>query len=153
MDAIYNLGVAYFEGTGVSKDAQRAVKLFQNAADKQYVDAFYNLGVCYRDGEGVPQDYQSAIRWFKAAAEYGEPDSQVSLAVMYAMGWGVSSDPVEGHKWANLAAAAGSEQAVELRKKLEGILSPAQIAEAQRRARNTFIKQRHDKTTLEDLAQ
>lgn len=55
---------------------------------------------------------------------------------MYFKGKGVTQDYVEAHKWFNLAAAHGSKKALMNRDTLTKRMTPAQIAEAQRRARN-----------------
>jgi TPR repeat protein len=54
---------------------------------------------------------------------------------MYFQGQGVPQDYIIAHQWANLAAARGAENAVELRDGIAAKMTPAQIAEAQRLAR------------------
>ena len=44
------------------------------------------------------------------------------------------------HMWANLAASAGDKEAVKLRDLLADIMTPAQLAEAQRLAREWKLK-------------
>lgn len=48
---------------------------------------------------------------------------------------GAAPDPIEAHKWFNLAARAGDHRAASSRAELALILSPAEVREAQRRAR------------------
>jgi uncharacterized protein len=55
---------------------------------------------------------------------------------MYAQGRGVPQNFVIAHQWLNLAAANGAEGAVELRDELAAKMTPAQITEAQRLARD-----------------
>ena len=52
------------------------------------------------------------------------------------MGKGVPQDYVQAHRWINLASLDGDEVLRELRNGLEKRMTPAQIAEAQRLARN-----------------
>ncbi len=59
---------------------------------------------------------------------------------MYSMGRGVPQDYVQAHKWFNLAAATHTEKeardrAVKARDRVAARMTPAQIAEAQKRAR------------------
>ena len=54
---------------------------------------------------------------------------------MYGKGRGVPEDYVLAHMWANLAAAQGNENGIEVRDLLEEEMTPAQLAEAQRLAR------------------
>lgn len=48
---------------------------------------------------------------------------------------GVPQDKAQAHVWLNLAAAQGHELAAEIRETVAGIMTPADIAEAQRLAR------------------
>ena len=74
------------------------------------------------------------------AADPENTTAQFNLGVKYATGQGVQQDYVQAHMWFNLAASrlpAGEphDMAVEARDKIASILSPEQIAEAQRLAR------------------
>jgi len=74
----------------------------------------------------------------RARAEAGDAEAQLDLGVMYATGAGVPQDYVEAHMWFNIAASRATgearENAVEARDGLAGLMSPTQIAEAQRLA-------------------
>ena len=67
--------------------------------------------------------------------------AQFSLGVMYSKGRGVPQDYVQAHMWDNLAAAQDIEDARKGRDKLAEHMTPAQIAEAQRLAREWKPKQ------------
>jgi len=54
---------------------------------------------------------------------------------MYDEGQGVRQDVVQAHTWYNLAATNGDKPAAELRDALAKQMTPAQIAEAQKLAR------------------
>lgn len=62
-------------------------------------------------------------------------DTLYQLGIMYATGRAVPMDLVAAHKWFNLAAMRGSADAVRLRRELAVEMSPAEIAAAQREAR------------------
>ena len=72
--------------------------------------------------------------WFRKA-EAGEPDALFNLGLIYSTGDGVPLDYVSAHKWMSLAAMAGSSEARTLRAELARDMSPAELAEAQRQAR------------------
>ena len=87
-----------------------------------------------------------AVRWYRLAADQGFADAQYNLGNMYANGQSVPQGYVEAHKWANLAAsrdtgddrekaATRSRSAADARDSLATRMTPAQVAEAQRRAR------------------
>ncbi len=98
-------------------------------------NAQYNLGVMYDKGHGVPQDFAEAVRWFRLAAEQGDAGAQFNLAFMYSNGQGVPQNYVLAHKWLNLSAVEGDKQSEKARNEVEKRMPPAQIAEAQRLAR------------------
>jgi hypothetical protein len=93
----------------------------------------------YTEGQGVIQDYSEAFKWYRKAAEKGEARAQGNLGVMYIKGQGVSENYIQAHKWLNLAAASSSgeirDTAVTNRDIVAKLMTPAQIAEAQRLAR------------------
>jgi TPR repeat protein len=138
--AQFNLGVLYTNGQGVPQNYQQAMHWFRKAAEKGDAPAQFNLGVMYDQGQGVPQDYQQAIRWYTKAAEAGHTSAQLNLGLMYANGDGIPQDYVQAHKWFNLAASHATDKeqkqrAVEIRDRAARKMSPQQVAEAQKLAR------------------
>ncbi len=95
----------------------------------------FNLGLMYARGRGVPRDYAEAVRWYRQAAEQGDARAQFSLSVMYRRGRGVPQDDVQAQMWLSLAAAQGDKRAPKRRDRLAKKMTPAQVAEAQRLAR------------------
>jgi len=63
------------------------------------------------------------------------PDALLQLGLQYAIGRGVRVCPVSAHKWFNLAALRGNEAAKFHRSEIASEMSKAEIAEAQRQAR------------------
>ena len=100
------------------------------------------LGFMYVAGEGIPQDSVEALKWFRRAANQGEANAQCFLGLMYFEGRGVPQDFVSAHMWLNFAAASGIEDAAEYRHALTAKMTPAQIAEAQRLAREWKLGQK-----------
>ncbi len=62
-------------------------------------------------------------------------DAMYRLGMMFSTGHGVPYDIVAAHMWFNLAALMGNEDAKAWRKQLSDEMSPDQVAEAQRQAR------------------
>ncbi len=116
-------------------DYATALKEWRPLAEQGEARAQTNLGVMYRLGEGVPQDDTEAVRWYRRAAEQGHTKAQFKLGAMYFMGRGVPQDDVQAHMWLNLSAAPGNELARKIRDNLAEKMPPAQLAEAQRLAR------------------
>ncbi len=123
-------GDAYNRG-----DYDTALKEWRPLAEQGDADAQFNLGVMYDMGLGVPQDYQEAVRWYRRAAEQGNAGAQNNLGFMYGNAQGVPKDYVLAHMWLSLVAAKGLKDAVKLRDLLEERMTPSQLAEAQRLAR------------------
>ena len=63
-------------------------------------------------------------------------DMLFELGMMYSVGRDVPIDLVSAHKWFNLAAAKGNAEAVRLRREIANQMSDAEIATAQRAARD-----------------
>jgi Sel1 repeat/Protein of unknown function (DUF3551) len=92
----------------------------------------------------VGQDYGAIVN----SAEHGDATAQYNLAVMYDTGRGVLQDYVLAHKWYNLAAshhatweADVGASAARSRDRLSTRMTPAQLAEAQKMAREWEPKQ------------
>jgi TPR repeat protein len=127
-----------------------AVSWYRKAAEQGIADAQVNLGNMYASGQGVPQDYAAAVSWYRKAAEQGYAGAQYNLGQMYRKGQGVPQDYVTAHMWFNLAAAAGDDRAAEVRDVIAKQMTPAQIAEAQKLAREAddAIGRRPNRGTL-----
>ena len=139
-EAQYLLGFMYDYGKGIPEDSKTAVKWYTLSAEQGLKEAQNNLGEMYRDGKGVPQDYKSAVKWYTLSAEQGYADAQLNLGVMYALGQGVIDDKVYAHMWSNIASSNGIEQAKENREYLTKKMTPSQILEAQKLARECVKK-------------
>ena len=87
-------------------------------------------------------DYETALQEWQPLAEQGDAEAQLSLGFAYATGQGASQDYVQAHKWFALAASRSSASgkvlrdiAVEHRDRAAAMMTPDQIAEAQKLAR------------------
>jgi len=116
-------------------DYDTALKEWRPLAEQGDADAQHQLGNLYRQGKSVPQDYAEAMKWTRLAAEQGYAWAQYNLGIMYDKGQGVPQDYIQAYMWASLAAAPGDEDAVEGLEVLGKKMSPDQIAQAQRLAR------------------
>lgn len=142
----YRLGLLYAIGQGVLKDYAQAAAWYRKAADQGSASAQHSLGSLYKDGAGVPQDYRQALAWYRKAATQGNVTAQYALGSLYEAGTGVLQDYIEAHKWYNLAAsrsadgtqggAIGQQVYLESRDRVAQQMTPAQVAEAQKLARD-----------------
>ena len=121
-------------------DYATALEEWRPLAEQGDADAQLGLGAMYFYGQGVPQDYAEAVKWYRLAAEQGQADAQIALGFMYFFGHGVPQDYVQAHMWYSLAAGRSSpgedrDQLISYRDEVEAKMSPEQIAEAERLAR------------------
>lgn len=72
-------------------------------------------------------------------AEDGLPEEQYRVGLAYSTGEGVPLDLVTAHKWFNLAAMNGVMEARELRAEISQDMSTAEIAAAQKMAREWYL--------------
>lgn len=72
--AQFNLGVAYNNGDGVSKNYKQAIKWYRLSASQGLGVAQYNLGNMYANGIGIPEDKVLAYMWWNLALGNGLED-------------------------------------------------------------------------------
>jgi uncharacterized protein len=136
--AQFDLGVMYNEGWGVPRDYVQAAKWYRRAAIQGNADAQFNLGMLYEHHR-----YAEAAKWYREAADQGLEDAQFNLGLLYAKGQGVPRDDVQAYMWFELSAAQGDQSAANNREAAARRMTPDQIAEAQRLAREWRPKPEH----------
>ena len=129
------LAPMYMLGEGVPQDQQKGIELFRLSAAQGNSEFQWLLGATYLLGKGVPQDYQEALKWIRRAAEQGDSRSQFLLGVNYESCDRAPDDYVLAYKWYNLAAEQGDEDCVVQQNIIAKKMTPSQIQEAQRLAR------------------
>lgn len=132
--AVYNLGVMYDNGFGVDQDHEEAARWYEQAVARNYAPAMYNLALQHEYGMSRPKDYASAMGLYTRAAELGEPWAQFAIALLYDQGLGVERDPVQAYRWFDIAGD-GHEHAIHNRDSVAEELTPEQIEEGRRLAR------------------
>ncbi len=110
-------------------------EMLKPLAEQGNATAQYRLGQFYFLGRGVPKDEKEAVKWLQRAAEQGVPEAQLNLGVSYYAGVGVTQDSIQAYKWFSIAGAFGNEVAQKRLSVVERTMTPAQIAEAQKLAR------------------
>ncbi len=138
--AQYNLGVMYYNGTGVERnveestrwyrkaaeqgdpyaqcafglaldDDEEALKWFRKAAEQGNSRGQYLIAQMYTHGKGVPKNIPEALEWFRKATEQGDVQAQYWMGVMYSEGREIPKDLEEGVKWFTKAAEQGDSSA------------------------------------------
>ena len=116
--------------------AEDRLGLERQRAEQGHGLSQYFLGLFYEQGKDVPQDYAEALKWFRLAADQGLANAQFQLGLMYYAGRGVPQDLVRAHMWFNLSTSQGYDVAEAFRDQVVEHMTPAQIAEAQKLARD-----------------
>ena len=73
-DAQFSLGERHYNGDGVERDRDEAVRLWRLAAEQGHADAQWRLGEWARFDDGGGGDAE-AVRWYRLAAEQGHADA------------------------------------------------------------------------------
>ena len=123
-----------------SGDYATALREWTPLANQSNAPAQSNLDAMYEKGQGVPKNDMTAVKWYRLAAEQGHAYAQINLGVMYGIGKGGIKDWVYAHMWLNIAASSGNKNAVKKRNIFVKRMTPAQIAEAQKLARECVRK-------------
>jgi len=116
-------------------DYATALREWRPLAELGDASAQFSLGLSYENGDGVPRDYAKARQWYEKAASQGDAKAQLYLGMQSSFGQGGSVDLVQAYMWYSLAAGNGNAHAPGYRNDLTRQMTPAQIAEAQKRAR------------------
>ena len=103
------------------------------------------LGIKYEIGLGVPMNDTLAMQWYRKAAQQGLAEAQFNLAAVLIADLMVGATPasvkqnekkfIEAYMWVSLAANAGHEGAAEGVRRLAKLMTPADLAKAQKMAR------------------
>ena len=93
------------------KEYEKAIPLFQRAAELGDAFGQRNLGYCYENGLGITQNKEETVKWYREAAEQGDSDAQFNLGNCYYNAWGVTRSYAEAAKWYRKAAEQGDADA------------------------------------------
>ncbi len=113
-----NLGVAYYNGAGVSandslslawflaaqkagcaRSAEAAQRAESQLSPWAITKAYELVAEMYQNGEALPHDEAEALRWGQKAASRGDADAELALAFIFFEGKGVPQDVAQGRHW------------------------------------------------------
>jgi TPR repeat protein len=104
------------------------------AAEQGIAAAMTRLGMIYHNALGVERDAVEAASWWRRAAERGDADGQAMLGAALYLGAGVRGERLAALAWLLRAQRGGSVLAAPFLQPARALLSPAEVAEAERRA-------------------
>ena len=138
MDALYYLGRNHLTGESIEKNSEKAIKYFEEAANKNHQMALWELGVIYHYGHHAKRDLNKAAALFTSLATLGSGEAQFELARMYQRGEGVPNDLMLAYMWLKLAIGELSQspylktkaEAISLFTKIESDLDEDKLIQA-----------------------
>ena len=83
----------------------------------------------------MTQDYTEAVKWYSLAADQGDVMAQSNLGHLHIERQSGNQDFIQAHKWFNIAGANEDGEGHKNREAVEKLMTPDQITEAQRLAR------------------
>ena len=84
------------------------------------------------------------MKWFQLSADQGFAKAHFNLGAMYYHGEGIPRDYIMAHMWFDIGARGGNEAARRSRDIVAEVINPADVAEAQRLARE-WLEQHEEK--------
>lgn len=111
-EALYYLGLCYYNGWGTKKDYKKAIELFKQASGcfgEIPQKAAFEVAMCYYNGYGVERDYEEAVRWLKKTHDCDEATFQLGLC--YYKGNGVEKGYDEALRYFLQVAEKGNIKA------------------------------------------
>ena len=150
------MGWLYEKGHGVSPDILEASRWYERSAKQGLAEAQYSLALLYHLGRGVNQNDDLAEKWYLLAAEQGHVCAQnnlgglyesriLTLEILIKTTTYKRGDPlkdkkyerayIEAYRWYSIAASNDLKKAIKNRDDLEPKLTRAELAEANKLAR------------------
>lgn len=135
-EAQFELAKLYERGVGVEIHYDRALALYQEAAEQEFADAINDLGFLhYQGGLGLPPNPQKALTLFERAADLRHPQAQFNFAALIDDGLIASKGPEDAAKYLYAALRSGSSDVLNLLSE-----RPAMFSDKTRRALQTELK-------------
>jgi len=109
--AQFQLGRAYYRGTGRPKDEKAAFSWIEKSAAQGNVDAITSMGFFHAKGIGVENNEAAAIEWFRKGAEKGSATCKLNLGLLLRQGKTIQISSDESLRLMHEAAEADSVEA------------------------------------------
>jgi len=143
--ALVLLGNMYNDGNGVPKNSKTAFEHYKRALINNNNNAMVAIATMYAQGMGVEKDFKTGFNWFKKSAEYGNSAGQIMFASILIKGHPelpeLEPNPQHAYAWyriveLNATEASFKKLGTELGKRLSSQLTPDQIVNAEKFAKN-----------------
>ena len=133
-EAQFELAKLYERGTGVERDEQKALQLYQAAARQNFADAINDLGFLHHQGGlGLPPNAKTAYEFFRRAAELRHPQAQFNYAALIDDGLVPGKGPKDSAQFLYAALRSGSSDVLNLLSDRPNMFTPATRRELQKK--------------------
>ncbi len=106
-EAAYQLGMMYYNGELLQKDANAALYWLSKSAHMGYAPAQYQLGFMYNHALGVSRNLAQAQHWYYKAIDKKFPAAAARMGDLYHNGDGVPRYSETAAKWYEIGAEQG----------------------------------------------
>lgn len=114
-EAQHRLARILEDGVIIERDEQRALALYQAAAEQDYPKSVNNLGFAYYYGNlGLERDISEALRHFERAADLRNPEAMFNFAALIDDGHIEGKGPADAAAYLYSALRVGAEDALKL---------------------------------------
>ena len=141
----------YGRGEGVPLDYAEAMRWYRKAAEQGIGSAQHNLGRMYAlkaaEQSIADKKHELDLLLDKTTPRQGLANAQGNIDALVPRSKAVKEDYVQAYMWFNLAAAQGVKPAARGRDIIARKMTPAQVAEAQRLAREWSPRRQSVKTS------
>lgn len=140
-EALYQQGLEFANGEGVTRDYRQAAECYRKAANQGHSAAQFSLGLMCWQGQGVPREEATALVWLRKAAEQGHAGAQYQVGLRRHRAGKSCPEPeasecrVEAFKWLQIATAQGHHESRKAREFLALDMTREEVAEGGRRAK------------------
>lgn len=128
--AAYRLGLLLLRGDSVPEDRAEAVRFFKQAAEAKHPEALYYLGYIAERGLNGSSDNDAALDYFERAADLGLVAAMKAAASLHVRRPDQPQNLPKAWYWLNLAAKSHDKEALDMKGKLEGMMTASQIESA-----------------------
>jgi uncharacterized protein len=110
-NSLFQLGVFYLKGDGVTQSFEKTVELWTKSADKGNLLAKQNLAFLYLHGKGVDKNSEKGMSLLKEAADSGLVTANYNLGLIYYEGKLAKANKNQALEWFAKAGNLGFLQA------------------------------------------
>lgn len=128
--AAYRLALLLLRGDSIPEDTKQAVKFFEQAGAAAHPEALYYLGYMNERGLGISSNERAALGYYEQSAQLGLTAAMKAAASLLVRRSDQHRNLPRAWHWLYRAAFSGDIEAIDMKEKLESMMSADQLEEA-----------------------